>query len=101
MKYFFDSLLNFLIAVANIFLTPINTIISNNFPNVSSLISTFTNAVNNYLGNGISYFFSILPPNTRTLVLLYITFLIAFYTISFLVHAVIKIIEIIKAVKIW
>lgn len=101
MKFFFDTLLNFLVSVANIFLAPINTIITTYFPDVSSLISSFTNAVNNYLGNGISYFFSILPTNTRTLVLLYITILIAFYTISFLVHAVIKIIEIIKAVKIW
>lgn len=101
MKFFFDTLLNFLVTVANIFLAPINTIVVNYFPDVSSLITTFTNAVNNYLGNGLSYFFSILPPGTRTLLGLYVTILIAFYTISFLVHAIIKIIEIIKAVKIW
>lgn len=101
MKYFFDALLNFLVTLANIFLAPVNTILTTYFPNISSLITSFTSAVNNYLGNGISYFFSILPTNTKTLVLLYLTILIAFYTISFLVHAVIKVIEIIKAVKIW
>lgn len=101
MKYFFNALLNFLVAICNIFLAPVNTIVSTYFPDVSSLITSFTNVVNNYIGNGVAYFMAILPPNTRNLVLLYISCLLAFYTISLLVHAVIKVIEIIKAVKIW
>lgn len=101
MKYFFNALLNFLVSVCNIFLAPINSIVSTYFPNVTQVINLFNSMVRNYLGSGITYFFSILPPNARNLVFLYITFLISFYTISLLVHAVIKVIEIIKAVKIW
>lgn len=101
MKVLFTALLNFLVAVCNIFLYPVNTIVSNYFPDVSQIIGRFTSVVNTYIGGGISYFMSILPPYTRTLIIFYISCLIGFYTISVLVHAVIKIIEIIKAIKIW
>lgn len=101
MKFFFNTLLNFMVGVANIFLAPVNSLVVNALPSFTEWVSNFTQLINTYLGNGLAYIFSLLPPNTRTLVLLYITILIVCYTITFAIHVILKIIEVIKQIKIW
>lgn len=90
-----------MIGIANIFLAPANSIVTNLFPDFSNLVSTFTTFINTYIGNGVLYFFSILPPNTKTFIILYLYLLVILYTASLAIHVLIKVIEIIKAVKIW
>lgn len=101
MKFFFITLLNFLVGVANFFLAPVNALVVNALPGFTEWVTNFTNLINTYLGNGLAYIFSILPPNCRTLVLLYITILIACYTVTFAIHIILKVIEILKQIKIW
>ena len=50
---------------------------------IKSALNTFNNFVNNYVGGTLSYFFSILPPIFRNLLVLWFTFLISYYTIHF------------------
>lgn len=98
----FTGLFKFLMNITKIFLTPVDALVSTAFPDFSQMVATFTEAIGQgFIGQGLAYFGSLLPPNVRTFVMLYITCLIAFYTISLAVHAIIKVIEIIKAVKIW
>lgn len=100
-KIIFKVLFNIMKTLAQGLLLPINAIVANAFPSFSELISTFNYVLNNYLGRGLSYFFNILPVHTRHLILLYLTILITYYTISFTVHAILKVFTILKNIKVW
>lgn len=100
-KAIFKVLLKFIKSIVEIVLTPINLAISALFPDFSSMISTFNSAVSTYVGRTLAWFSHILPPGVRGLIVFYLTFLIAYYSVTVTVHAVIKVIHIIKAIKIW
>lgn len=100
-KALFNVLFSVIKTILNIGLAPINLLVVNLFPDFSNLISTFNNAVQTYIGSTIGYFSSILPPNTRNIILLYLTFLISYYTIVYSAHAIIKIFKIIQRIKFW
>lgn len=100
-KALFKVLLKLIKSIVDIILTPINLLISSLFPSFSSMISTFNSAVSNYVGSGLAWFSHLLPPGVRSLIILYLGFLIAYYTITISVHAIIKVIHVIKAIKIW
>lgn len=100
-KAIFNVLFKVLKSVLNIILLPINTLLVGVFPDFSNMISTFNSLISTYIGNTLSYFSSILPPTTRTLILIYLGFLVSYYTISYSVHAIIKIFKIIQKIKFW
>lgn len=100
-KALFNVLFSVIKTILNIGLAPINLLVVNLFPDFSNLISTFNNGVQTYIGSAIGYFSSMLPPNTRNILLLYLTFLISYYTIVYSAHAIIKIFKIIQRIKFW
>lgn len=100
-KAIFNVFFKIIQAFLNIVLLPVNALIVNLFPDFSSMISSFNNGVSTYIGSGLGFFSSLLPPTTRTLILLYLTFLVSYYTITYSVHAIIKIFDIIKRIKFW
>lgn len=100
-KALLNGILNVITSLLNIFLLPINALIENIFPDMSSAISTFNNFINNYVGGTLSYFFSILPPIFRGLLVLWFTFVIAYYSIYYSYLAIIKIWSIIQKIKFW
>ena len=100
-KAIFTVLLKFIKSIVNIFLAPINALVVNFFPDLSSLLSTFNSAVSRIIGGNLAFFSHLLPPMTRTFILLYLGLLISYYTITISVHLVLKIINIIRRVKIW
>lgn len=100
-KAIFKVLLKFIKSVVDVILSPINLLVANLLPDLSQMISTFNNGVSRVIGSGLGYFANFLPPYTRTLILVYLGFLITYYTITISVHAILKIINIIKEVKIW
>jgi hypothetical protein len=100
-KAIFEVLFRVIVSLTNVFLAPINALLVNFFPDTSNLINTFNNNITLYIGNNLAYFSSMLPPTTRGLIIFYLTFLISYYTISFSIHGILKIVRIIKAVKIW
>lgn len=87
--------------LVNVVLAPINLLIAGLFPSFSGLINNFNYVLNNYIGNGIRYFFSILPPTTRSMVLLYLSIMVSYYTITISVHAILKLYTVIKNIKFW
>lgn len=100
-KALFNVLFSVIKGIVSVILAPINLLVANLVPDVSTMIGTFNTAVNTFFTNTLNYFFSMLPPHCRTFILLYLTFLVAYYTISFTVHGIVKVYKIIKAVKIW
>lgn len=100
-KAILNGLLGALTGVVNFLLTPVNSLISNLFPNMAQAIATFNNFVNTCLGSNLSYFFSMFPPVFKTLLVLFLTFCIGYYTVYFTYVTIIKIFNIIQKVKFW
>lgn len=100
-KALFSVLFKVIKAIANVILAPINLLVVNLLPNFSSLIATFNNAVSTFINNGVMFFFNILPSNARALVILWLTFLVSYYSISLSIHFILKVYKLIKQIKIW
>lgn len=100
-KAIFEVFFKVIVALTNVFLLPINALLVNFFPDTTNLINTFNNNVTLYIGNNLAYFSSLIPPTSRSFIVFYLTFLISYYTISFTIHGILKIVRIIKAIKIW
>lgn len=75
-KAIINGLMKLVTSILNIVLLPVNTLIANVFPDMSSAINTFTTFITNYVGGSLAYFSSILPPITRNIIVLWLTFLI-------------------------
>lgn len=97
----FSGLFKLLNSLIDLILTPLNLLVSNVFPDFSQMIGSFTTAIDSYVGNGLAYFFSMLPTNTRYVVLLYLSLLIGYYTISVSAFAITKIWSLIQKIKVW
>ncbi len=97
----FSGLFKLLNSIIDLVLTPLNLLVSNIFPDFSQMVGSFTTAVDTYMGNGLAYFFSMLPGVTRYVVLLYLTLLIGYYTISVNAFAITKIWSLIQKIKVW
>lgn len=88
-------------SLLNLFLLPINALIENIFPSMSNAIQTFNNFVNNYLGNNLAYFFSMLPPIFKSILFIWFTFVISYYSVYYTYKAILKIWDIIQKIKFW
>ena len=100
-KAIFTVFFKVIVALTNIVLAPVNLLIMNLFPDLSNLMTSFNHVISNYFGSGMAWFFTILPVNVRGFVVIYLTILISYYTISISVHAILKVYTIIKNIKIW
>ena len=74
-KAIINGLLKLIMSILNVFLLPINALFENLFPDMTTAIGTFNTFVNTYVGGTFSYFFSILPPIFRNLLVIWFTFL--------------------------
>lgn len=100
-KVLFDVLFGVIIAIVNVIMIPIQALVENFVPEIGDFISKFYGVLNNVIGGGFSFFYHLLPPTSRTLLVVYLTFLISFYTISISAHAILKVYTIIKRIKVW
>lgn len=100
-KAIINGLMSLVTSILNIVLLPINSLIENIFPNMSSAISTFTNFVNTYIGGSLGYFSSILPPISRSIIVLWFTFLITYYSVVWSYTLIMKIWNVIQKIKFW
>lgn len=100
-KTLLNGILKAITAVIGFILTPINALFANLFPDMSNAISTFNTFVNTYIGGSLSYFFSLFPPIFKTLLVLWFTFVIAYYSIFYTYKAIIKIFNVIQKIKFW
>lgn len=100
-KALLKGILKMLVFVLNIILLPINALIENVFPSMAEAIQTFTNFLNNVIGNNMVYFFHLFPPIFRNLLVIWFTFVISYYTIYYSYLAILKLWAIIQKVKFW
>lgn len=100
-KAILNGLLSALTGVVTFLLTPVNALVENLFPDMANAIATFNNFVDTYLGSNLAYFFSMFPPIFKSLLVLFFTFCIAYYTVHFTYTALVKIFTIIQKVKFW
>ena len=100
-KALLNGILNIITTLVGFILTPINALFTNLFPDMSIAISTFNTFVNSYIGSALSYFFSLFPPIFKNLLVLWFTFVIAYYSIFYTYKAIIKIFTIIQKIKFW
>ena len=100
-KLLFEVIFKMITALLNVVLLPLNLLIANAFPNLNSMISTFNTTASTVLGSGMGFFASLIPPITRSMILLYLTLLVAFYTISIASYVIIKVFTIIRNIKFW
>ena len=100
-KTLLNGILKAITSVIGFILTPINALFENLFPDMSNAISTFNTFVSTYVGGALSYFFSLFPPIFRVLLILWFTFVIAYYSVYYSYKAIIKIFNVIQKIKFW
>lgn len=96
-KVFFKIVKKFI----DVILSPINALIVNLFPNLANIINAFNGAIQIYVGGGLTYFFNLVPTTSRSLILLWVTILLAYYGIILGYHLIVKILQIIQKIKVW
>lgn len=100
-KAIFKVLFKVITSIVNVVLTPINLLVANLLPDFSEMVATFNYVLNNLLGSAFTWFFSIFPPHCRSFIIVYLTFLVSFYTVSISAHAIFKVYTVIKNMKVW
>lgn len=100
-KAIINGILNILMKVIDIVLTPLNLLFENLFPSATNLISNFNMFVDNYVAGGLVYFFEILPPITRSILVIWLTFVISYYGIYYSYVGIKKIFDVIQKIKLW
>lgn len=100
-KAIINGIMSLVTSIINVVLLPINALIGNIFPDFSSAISQFNSFVQTYVGGSISYFASILPPITRNIIGIWLTFLVVYYGVVWSYTLVVKIYNVIQKIKFW
>ena len=83
-----NVLLSLVLSIANVFLAPINTILTNFVPNLTEHLNYFTQGIGLFFTTKLSWFAYMIPPHTKSLIFIYITFLIAYYTAAIALQVV-------------
>lgn len=100
-KAIINGLMSVVTSILDVILIPVNALINGIFPNMASAISSFNSFISNYVGGTISYFASILPPITRNIIGIWLTFLITYYAVVWSYSLIVKIYNVIQKVKFW
>lgn len=100
-KAILNGIMKLVTNIINIVLLPVNALISGIFPNFSSSINQFNSFVSNYVGGTISYFSSLLPPITRNVIAIWLSFLIVYYGVAWSYTLIVKIYNVIQKIKFW
>ena len=98
---FLNNFFNMLVAIVNIFATPINTYVINHFPDFAIVVNNFNTFINTYVGNTLAWFGALLPPITRSLLIFYLGYLLVRFLMVLVVHSVLMIIQMLKNIKFW
>ncbi len=100
-KAIFNVLFKIISAIVNVVLYPINSLVGGLVPDLSNILTSFSETVNIIGGNALDYITHLIPPITLNVVKIYLGFLVTYYTISITVHGILKMWTIIKNIKIW
>lgn len=96
-----NGIMNLATKTIDLVLTPVNSLIENIFPNFSTIIGYFNTFVNQYIGSTLGWFFNLLPPITKQVMLLWFTFLVVYYGIVWSYNLIVKTYNVIQKIKFW
>ena len=99
-KALFNIIINMLATVIQIAVLPINAIITNTMPDLSSNINEVTSTINSAF-TSISWALSLVPPQIISALLFIITIEIAKHTIYVSTHTLIKVWNLFQKLKFW
>ena len=99
-KALFNIIINLLATVIQIAVLPINAIITNTMPDLSSKISEVTSTFNSAF-TSISWALSLVPPQIISTLLFILTIEIAKHTIYVSTHTLIKVWNLFQKLKFW
>ena len=97
----FNVLFKIIGTIVGVFTAPINLLLISFFPDFATIISQFNQSVTVLLGGGLAWFSQLIPPISRSVILLYLGLLISYHILALNVHLILKVITIIKNIKIW
>lgn len=100
-KALLKGILSMATSIVNLVLTPINSLVLALFPDMSLAITNFTNTINTYVGGSLAFVSQFIPPLTKSLLLFWLTFLIAYYGFIWSYTLIIKIYNVIQKIKFW
>lgn len=99
-KLIFNGIINLLATVIQVIVWPINTIIVNFLPDLSSQISQVSSGIST-LFNGMGWALGFLPPGVLGVITFILTVEIAKHTIFVSTHTLIKVWNVFQKVKFW
>ena len=96
-----DWLSSILAILLNIIITPIDALFKSIFPDFSNALVSFNNGISLLASAPIGFIMYHIPPITRTIILLYITIMIGYYSIIWVYRAIIVIPKVLNVIKFW
>lgn len=100
-KALLNGIMNIISMLVGFILTPINLLMSTLFPDMTNSINNFTYTVNNFIAPYVSYFFNLLPSRFASFLLLWLTFIVSYYSVYYTYLGIVKIFNIIQKIKFW
>ena len=94
-----DLIINLLALMINIVIIPIDFLVSTFFPNLSLQIQHFNEGLSLLATSPIGFIMYHIPPYTRGLLLVYVSFMISYYTIIWTYRRIIIIPRVIQKIK--
>lgn len=101
-KILFNGILSVVKSLIGIVLIPINALVEGLFPSsVVNAIGNFNTFISQYVGGSLAWFSNLFPPIFKSLVVLALTFMIAYFTFVWSYTAIVKIWNVIQKIKFW
>lgn len=100
-EFLIKAFLKFFVAFANIGLAPINSIMTNLFPDLTTYMNNFATVLNTYVAPCVGWFIALIPPHTKALIGVYLGAMVSLYAVSLTVQTTLKIFKLIQNIKIW
>lgn len=98
---FLDMILWLLSIVVKVVLIPVDALFKFLMPDFSTMLSHFSNSLIALAGAPFSYFFNMLPPITKTIIVFWLALLISYYTILWTYRGIIMIPKVLHKIKFW
>lgn len=96
-----DFITSLIADVINLFLFPIDSLLTFLFPDLSGAIATFNNGITMLVNAPIGYIAYHIPPLTTSMIVIFITILIGYYSIIWIYRGIILIPHVIHKIKFW
>lgn len=98
---FLDFILWLISIIVKVVLIPVDFLFKLILPDLSLMLTNFSNSLIHLSTAPFSYFFHMLPPITKTVLVLWLTLMISYYTIIWTYRGIILIPKVINKIKFW